>query len=326
MFKRLMASLGVGTSKVNLVLDKDMYRIGEQVKGKIIIEGGNVDQEINSLDIDVVMKFNIKGKEFTRVVDTIKVARNFRVRAKEKREVPYEYYLPYHFPITKGSVSYYLATRMDIAKAVDTGDRDKFVVMPGRDMELILSALEQLGFKEKIGSGKIGRYGQEFDYYPTTLYEDRLKEMDVKFFRDEQSIKMFLELKIASSHLLFSKHYTELAVPLEMLARESPAQVSEYIKDFLTNEINYVISQGPNTAPAYHNYQHHHGHNSRGSLFGGFMGGMVAGLLGAAMFESLFNAGENEDAGDAGDVMSGSEESGDAGFDFGLGDFGDDMF
>lgn len=325
MLKKFMASLGVGSSKVNLVLDKEQYRIGESLKGRIIVEGGNVDQEIKTLDVDVVMKFIIKGKEFTKVVETVKVARDFHVKAKETREVPFEHYLPFHYPVSRGSVSYYLMTKMDIARAVDTGDTDKFMVLPGKDMALIMDALDALGFREKIGSGKIEKYGQEFDYYPTTLFEDKLKEIDVKFFREGQNIKMFLELSIAGGHIIPMKHHTELAIPPEVLAVDSVERVTIYIKEFLGQELSHVAAQGPNTRPSYHNYQNHqHGHGGPG--FGGFMGGMVAGLLGAAVLGSLFDGDENAGAEGPDAGMAGGEEGADGGFDFGLDDFGGDDF
>ncbi|GBF33503.1 sporulation-control protein [Desulfocucumis palustris] len=324
MFKRLMASLGVGSSKVNLVLDKEQYHIGEPLKGRIIVEGGNVDQEINTLDVDLVMKFNIRGKQFSKTVETIKVARNFYVKAKETREVPFEHYLPFHYPVSKGSVAYYLLTRMDIARAVDTGDTDAFTVMPGKDMALIMDALSALGFREKIGSGKIEKYGQEFDYYPTGLFEDKLKGLGVKFFREEQNIKMFLELGVAGGHMIPAKHHTELAIPPGILAGESVEKVAGYIREFIENELKLVAAQGPNNIPAYHNYQgHQHGHGRPG--FGGFMGGMVAGLLGAAVLGSLFDGAENEGA--EGADAAGGEEGDGGGFDLGFDDFGgDDLF
>lgn len=329
MLKRLMASLGVGSAKVNLVLDKNEYRIGEALKGRIVIEGGSVDQAINVLDVDVAMKFSIKGKEFNKVVETINVARNFHIKAKDSQEVPFEHCLPFNYPISKGSVSYYLVTKMDIAKAVDTGDTDEFVVLPGKEMALVMDALSALGFKEKIGTGRIGQYGQEFIYYPTALFADELKEVEVKFYFDEQDIKLFLELRMATGQMIPMKHHAELALPSELLAAGAVEKVADYLKESLDRELKTAIAQGPNTMPAYQNYEHQPNDQGRPGFggFGGFMGGMAAGLLGAAMFGSLFNGDENADseAEGAGDDQTGSEDDGGGLFDgfddFGGGDF-----
>lgn len=318
MFKKLMASFGVGAAKVNLVLDNEQCRVGEKVTGKVIVEGGNIDQGIHTLDVDIAMKFVIKGKEFTRVADTIRVARDFHIKARETREIPFEHAIPVHYPLSKGFVTYFLATKMDIAKAVDTGDTDRLVVLPSREMALVFDALEALGFKEKIGSGKIGRLGQEFEFYPTTLFAEPLKELELKFYSENNRFKLFLELELTGGYMRNGlEHHTELDLPAVLLAGGSVQEAAIFIKEFLENELNQVSVQGPRMAPSYHNLQH----GTHRSGFGGFMGGMVAGMLGGAMLGSLFDGDENEEAGD-----TGGEEGSEDGFDFGLGDFGDDDF
>lgn len=332
MFKKIMASLGVGAAKVNLILDDEQCRIGKSIKGRIVIEGGNVDQEIKTLDVDVVLRFTIKGKEFTRVVDTIKIARDFNSRAKETRELPFDYYLPVHYPISKGSLSYYLITRMDISRAVDTNDTDKLVVLPSREMAVILEAMDNLGFREKIGSGKIGKHGQEFEYYPTKVFAEQLKELEFKFYSEDRNIKMFLELELTGGYFRSgAEHHTELAIPPELLARGSVKQVADFIRESLEKELKQVSLHGARPIANYQDYHHHHHHGASRPGFGGFMGGMVTGLLGGALLSSLFDVGEGEGT-DAEADMSGGEGGDEGGFDFGLGDlfgggdFGDGDF
>ncbi|SHE30683.1 sporulation-control protein [Desulforamulus putei DSM 12395] len=322
MFKKLMASLGVGAARVNLVLDNEQCRIGEKLTGKVLIEGGNVDQGIHALDVDIVMKFTVRGKEFTRTVDTVRVARDFRIKARETREIPFEHAIPIFYPVSKGSVSYSLATRMDIAQAVDTGDTDRLVVLPSREMTMVFNALEALGFKEKIGSGKIGKLGQQFEFYPSTLFAEQLQELELNFYLENNSMKLFMELELTGGYMRNGlEHHAELDLPAELLSGGSVQGIADFIREFLENELNRVSIQGPRMAPSYHNVQPH----THGPGFGGFMGGMVAGMLGGAMLGSLFDGDENEEAGDNGAGEEGSED----GFDFGLGDFmdfGDDEF
>lgn len=329
MFKKLMASFGVGAAKVNLVLDHEMCRLGEAIKGKMVIQGGNVDQGIHTLDADLVMKLNIRGKEMSRVVETIRVAQDFRVEARASKEIPFEHNIPLHYPLSKGSVSYSLVTKMDIAQAVDTSDADQLVLLPSWDMALVFDALQTLGFKEKIGSGKIEQYGQEFEYYPSSQFSDQLKELKLKFFIDQNGLRLYLELELSGGYLRGGQeHYTELALPAELLARGSVQEVSQTIAQFLEEQLSLVSVNGPRIAPSYHQPQQGH-RAGMGSAFGGFMGGMVAGMLGGALLGELFGGDEAEAAetADAGD-MGGDE--GDGGFDFGLGDFmdfgGDDEF
>lgn len=318
MFKKLMASFGVGSAKVDLVLDKQQYRIGETVRGKAVVEGGNADQQVNSLDVDMVLKFNIRGKEFSRVVHTINVSRNFFIKEKKTLEFPIEHHLPADYPISKGSVSYHLITKMDIARSTDSGDTDNLVILPGREVELVMEALDILGFKEKIGSGRIERYGQEFIYYPTALFGERIREMSLKFY-SENSIKLFLELRLAGGSMPSGPaHHTELAIPPELLKDNSAGGLAEHIREFIQGELDQVSQSGPKPAPDFAGYQQQ---ASARPGFGGFAGGMVAGLLGAMVLSSLFDLGGDEvaDSGAAG----GEFDGGDGGFD--SGDFGEDV-
>jgi len=321
MLNKLMASFGVGIAKVNLELDKQQYRIGETVKCKAVIKGGNVDQKVNSLDIDIVMKFNIRGKDFSRVVKTLNVAQNFFVKEKKTVEFPVEHYLPADYPISKGSLSYHLVTKMNIARSSDTGDTDNLVVLPCREMDLVIEAFDILGFKEKIGSGRIERHGQEFTYYPTASFGDQIRELGLKFFSENNSIKLFLELRLTGSNPPSGAvHHTELAIPSELLRVNAVGQIADHIREFIENELKQVSQSGPKPAPDFTSYQQQ---ASGRPGFGGFAGGMVAGLLGAMMFNSLFDFGGNEMAGNetADSDFGGGDDSG--GFDFG--DFGDDL-
>ncbi|MCL5289475.1 MAG: sporulation protein [Bacillota bacterium] len=324
MFKKLMASFGVEAAKVNLVLDNEMCRVGEAVKGKMMVQGGNAGQGIHTLDVDVVMNLMIRGKELSRVVETIRVARDFRVEARETKEIPFEHSIPLHYPISKGSVSYSLVTKMDIAQAVDTGDADRLVVLPSREMALVFEALTSLGFKEKIGSGKIEQYGQEFEYYPNGQFTEQLKELELKFFIDQNGLRLYLELEMAGDYMRSGQgHHTELFLPAELLASGSVQEVAKTIAEFLEEELSQVSVNGPRMVPSYqHQYQQQGYRAGMGGAFGGFMGGIVAGMLGGALLGELFGGDEAEAAetDDAGD-MAGDE--GDGGFDFGLGDFGD---
>lgn len=326
MFRKIMASLGVGAAKVNLVLDSEQVRIGERITGRMILEGGNVDQSINRLDVDVIMKVSIRGKELTRAVDTIQVARDFPIKARETRELSFDYLIPFHYPISKGTVTYALQTKMDIAQAVDTGDNDILTILPSRDMQLVFDALQGLGFREKIGSGKVDKYGQRFAFYPSTNFAEQLREMDMKFFAEGGNLKLYMELELTGGFMRNGvKHHTELTLPAELLAAGQVAELQEKFTEFLEGELKVASVEGPRLAPSYQNYQHHPSHGSY--PFGGFMGGMVAGMLGGALLGELF---DNDDEPDSGEIAGDEGDFGgdDGGFDLGFGDFfgGDDDF
>lgn len=321
MFKKIMASFGIGSAKVNLVLDKQHCRIGEALRGKAVVEGGSVDQEVNSLDVDIMLKFNVRGKEFSRVVHTLNVARNFYVKSKKNLEFPLEHFLPVDYPISKGSVSYHMVTKMDIARSTNSGDTDNLVVLPSREMELIIEAFDILGFKEKMGSGRIEKYGQEFTYYPTTIFGEQLRELAFKFYNENNNIKLFLELRLNTSSVHSGvTHNTELEIPTEMLRGKAAGQIADFIRGFMEKQLQQASISGPKPAPDFESYQRQ---ASARPGFGGFAGGMVTGLLGAMLISSLFDMGGHDTA-DSG--AEGDEFQDDSGSDFDFGaDFEDDF-
>lgn len=330
MFKKLMASLGVGAAKVNLVLDRGEARIGEAVTGKAIIQGGNVDQGIHTLDVDVIMQCKVRNKDFNRVVDSVRVAQDLTIRAGETKEIPFQHVVAPHYPVSKGSISYALQTKMDIAQAVDTGDRDPLTVLPSKEMQLIFDALQYMGFREKIGSGKIERQGQEFEFYPSEQLSEQLRELELKFYNQGNEMRLFLELELTGGYLRGGQeHHTEWVVPTELLNAGFVPDLAQSFHQFLENELQMISVQGPRLAPSYPGHQGHHAHR-HGSPFGGFMGGMLTGMLGGALLGELFD-GDDAEAAEA-DMGADSDMGGgeEGGFDFGLGDFmdfgGDDEF
>ncbi|GAB6157265.1 hypothetical protein JCM39194_04650 [Desulfotomaculum varum] len=317
MFKKLMASLGVGAARVNLVLDYEQCRIGEKLTGKVMVEGGSVDQAVHTLNVDIIMKFSVKGKEISQRVDTVQVARDFRIKAREVKEIPFWHTIPFTYPVTKGSVSYSLVTRMDLAQAVDAEDTDKLVILPSREMSLVLNSLETMGFKDKIGSGKIDKLGQQFAFYPSTLFSEQLQELQLYFYVDNSSLKIYWQFRLSGGYLRSGlEHHAELTLPAELLAGSSQQEMVDHLRKFLEHELHQISVQGPRIAPSYQNVPQHR----PGVGQGGFMGGLVAGMLGGALLGNLLEDEETEALGEA--------EAAD-GFAFDLGgflDFGDDEF
>ncbi|CCO07303.1 sporulation protein [Desulforamulus hydrothermalis] len=317
MFKKLMASLGVGAARVNLVLDYEQCRIGEQLTGKVMVEGGSVDQAVHTLDVDIIMKFTFKGKEVSRRVDTIQVARDFCIKARESRAIPFGHTIPFNYPVTKGSVSYSLVTRMDIAQAVDAEDADKLVVLPSREMSLVLNSLEAMGFKDKVGSGKIDKLGQQFAFYPSTLFSEQLQELQLYFYVENNGLKIYWQFKLSGGYMRSGlEHYAELTLPAELLAGSLQQEMVDHLKKFLEHELHRISVQGPRIAPSYQNVPQH----LLGAGRSGFMGGLLAGMLGGALLGNLLDDEEAEAMGEA--------EAAD-GFAFDLDgflDFGDDEF
>jgi sporulation-control protein len=124
LLRRMMSKLGVGSAHVDLVLNKHVYKPGEFIEGQLHIHGGTVEQKVNKLDVDLIRKTVLNGKETTDIVATIPVTDEFVIEENEKKVLPFSYKLPESMIPSQKGISYRFVTRLDIEDGVDTLDFD----------------------------------------------------------------------------------------------------------------------------------------------------------------------------------------------------------
>ncbi len=299
--KKFMAKLGVGSARVDLVLRKQEVSLGEVIEGEFLVEGGKVEQKINHVSVDLNLKIRVKSQDFTKTISSIPVTSSFTIHPNEKKILPFTYQLPLNLPISRVGMSYHFATRLDIAAGVDNLDHDHIQVIPPQRFMNIIQALEASGFREKMDSGKFNGYSQEFEFFPTTVFRDRIKEVEFEAAIEEQGIRLLLEVDMAS-------------LPFGLGEKELKREVfydNELLKDVQSlsvalQETIEEMLQNPQAHPAsrYSRGHGHHGHH--GSGLAGAMGGFAAGMLGGMMLEDLLGGDEEmETAAEEGDDEGG---------------------
>ena len=63
MFKKILASIGVGAAKVDTVLQTEHLHPGQRFSAEIIITGGDVEQEISGLELSLMTKVKVESEE-----------------------------------------------------------------------------------------------------------------------------------------------------------------------------------------------------------------------------------------------------------------------
>lgn len=202
-FKKLLASVGIGSAKVDARLHNDSLMPGETLSGEVHIVGGDVSQEIDDIYMFVVTHYereydDKKGKEECVLVKH-RLAERFLLKPEETKIIPFAFPLPYETPLTIGRQPVYLRTGLDIKNAIDPGDSDYIEVRPHPWMSKVLDAVKQIGFQLYKVDCEYNRYlgrtypfVQEFEFRPTGKYRSRLDELEVIFFlrRDELEVLM----------------------------------------------------------------------------------------------------------------------------------------
>ncbi|WP_018684696.1 sporulation protein [Actinokineospora enzanensis] len=154
MFQKVLASFGAGAAKVDARLLDRAARPGGPLRGEVLLIGGQVDQEVESLGVTLLAR--VQDGENTKDLPFQEVNLSGRelVRAGAQIRVPFEVQLPWETPITSVFGKYLtgmavgLQTTLKLAGAVvDPHDVDAVSVEPLPAQHRLLDALTHLGFQ-----------------------------------------------------------------------------------------------------------------------------------------------------------------------------------
>ncbi|PEP95027.1 sporulation protein [Bacillus toyonensis] len=180
MFQKFLASVGIGSAKVDTVLEKEEYVVGETIIGKVRITGGSVSQQIESIYLTL-------STSYVREVDDKKVTATFdleRVRLTD----PFSFKMPIEAPLTLGMKTVWVHTGLDIKNSIDPSDRDYIQVLPNALLNSVLESVNQLGFKARhieceelpYRLRKQVPFAQEFEFIPVSgQYYGKLDELEL---------------------------------------------------------------------------------------------------------------------------------------------------
>jgi sporulation-control protein len=202
MFKKLLASVGIGSAKVDTQLVSDQLLPGEEVRGKVVIQGGGAEQQIDKINL-FVMTEAVREKDDRKVYEKVVlgsfvVGESFSIREGETKEVDFQFRLPIHTPPTLGRTKVWVQTGLDVPSAIDPTDKDFVRISPHPYMKTVLDALTNvLGFplrKVEMEYSRKHRYVQEFEFYPSNEFRRDLDELEAMFFMQEDRVEVVLQI------------------------------------------------------------------------------------------------------------------------------------
>ncbi len=216
-FKKMLSSVGIGSAKVDTILEKNQFEQGETIDAVVKIKGGKVEQEIEGLYLSIhatyegtVMKRDeesgeMEEEDVTRsaVIQKLQLSEEFVIGPGERKEIPISLELPLYAPLTVGKTKVWIHTGLDIPKALDSGDRDDIKVLPEPKVKALFGALEQLGFNlveaecEEADTNIHGGppFVQEFEFKPVSgPFRGKLDELEIVVFPFEEEAEVFMEI------------------------------------------------------------------------------------------------------------------------------------
>jgi len=204
LFNKVLASIGIGSAQVDTQLEKTSYTAGETVRGIVVIQGGKTEQAVDSINLSLKTKYitevNDSKVYLDGIISSFKLTEPLTIQANERKEIPFNFQLPYNTPITVGKNQVWIHTGLDISMAADPTDNDYITVQPAPIAQSVLSAVQSLGFQLiKVENEKSSRrfgtsaaFLQEFEYRPTGTFRSYLDELEVTFIHQSANEVTFV--------------------------------------------------------------------------------------------------------------------------------------
>lgn len=214
MFKKLLSSLGIGSAKVNTIVQNPEIRVGEILHGEIHVLPGDVEQTIDQINLHLetnyISKVNESDIKLSFKLVSQKASDLLKIKPGERYNIPFQMQIPYKTPTTFGNQMVYLRTDVEIDMSVDATDHDYLTILPDPLAEEILNELEDLGFHHIVESG-ICRYEKQevnIDPFVQTFlmkpsrgkYHQNVKQVELTFKPDQNGINVKL--------LIYPTHYS----------------------------------------------------------------------------------------------------------------------
>lgn len=214
MFKKLLASVGIGAAKVDTILETDTLMPGQPFQASIEITAGDVEQDISGVELALVTRAEVETED-GEFQENIKLAKwsltdQRTLEPGEVLSIPFNGVLPHETPITAlncrdNRCQVWIATGLEIDMALDASDKDPLNVVPTDAMRVFVGALESCGYYlhsadvEKgylRGDGfqsTVGAY-QELEFRPQSGGLFGIKEIEVSFVPEADCTHVLLEL------------------------------------------------------------------------------------------------------------------------------------
>jgi sporulation-control protein len=218
MFQKVMASFGQGGATVDArILDRHVLP-GGTLHGEVLLAGGQVDQEVESLSVTLLARVDRGESEDggggPTVVDlpfqNVHLAGKELVRAGAQLKVPFEVQMPWETPVTTVFGKYLtgmavgLQTNLNLSRTVvDPQDVDAVPIEPVPAQHRILDAMSRLGFqfrsanlvKERLdGADQQLPFFQEINFGPSPKFTKVFNEVAVTFLARQRDVQVVLDV------------------------------------------------------------------------------------------------------------------------------------
>ncbi|WP_134701794.1 sporulation protein [Ammoniphilus sp. YIM 78166] len=160
-FKKILSTIGIGSAKVHTVILQKTVHPGQILKGEVHIYGGEVEQEISQIDIDIFFE-SYKDEEDSEnhhieyTLGEVHIPCIDKIEAHEEKIYPFEIKLPLSAPLSNANQTISLKTKVHIPLAPDPVEVQP-VIIEDPIVEACFNLFAQNGYLFAVDSGR-GRH------------------------------------------------------------------------------------------------------------------------------------------------------------------------
>ncbi|MGJ7922378.1 sporulation protein [Neobacillus sp. LXY-4] len=127
MLRKYMSLIGIGSARVDLIIDKNKYRAGETVTGRFKLMGGTVEQQIRRIECDFVKTNNHTEEEET--IGTVTILTSQQIDSGEHSQASFQFTLPSDIELTTQNISYHFKSKLIFDEGVKSLDFDPIFII-----------------------------------------------------------------------------------------------------------------------------------------------------------------------------------------------------
>lgn len=194
MLEKTLASIGIGSAKVETKLEKQRYRQGDLVRGKITVSADEAEQKIDAIYVHIVTP-NVKEKESGCLYTTYQIATSLEVGPNQPAKViPFEFHLSNDMPVTLDDYSIYLKVGFESDQTEELQEDDQIEVLPHPLAEQLFTAMDNVGCQlvgvEYVTEGYFPDlpFAQRFEFQTTGELAKIVQGLSLFYRVDEEGV------------------------------------------------------------------------------------------------------------------------------------------
>lgn len=206
MFDKMLSKIGIGAAKVQTTLHETEVMRGEVITGEVKMVGGKVAQDVRQVYIELQTHYIEERPDglstHTHTLHRLEIADAFTLNAGEEVIYDFELQIPLETPISFGNTTSWIHTGLDVAWAFDPSDNDTVQILPDPGCDMVMAAIEDMGFAHSDLSGRClmmqspwdAPFVQIFEMIATGPIRQHIEFLNVMLAADEDQAHIQLDV------------------------------------------------------------------------------------------------------------------------------------